>query len=149
MSMYAIKTTASHEETVADMVTNRGLSGVHAALAPDQMTSYVIVEADSQGDVERAIDEVPHARKVLDGETSMAEVEGFLQPASDVEGLEEGAVVSLTDGPFQGEKAKITEVDSSNERATVELYEATVPIPVEVRGDQLRVLDKEEWNEDE
>jgi transcriptional antiterminator NusG len=27
---------------------------------------------------------------------------------------------------------------------TVELYEATVPIPVTVRGDQIRVLDSEE-----
>jgi transcriptional antiterminator NusG len=148
MSLYAIKTTASHEETVADMVTNRGVQGIHAALAPDQMTSYVIVEAESRGEIDRAIDEIPHARKVLEGETAMAEVEGFLQPTSDVEGLEEGAVVRVTDGPFQGEKAKITEIDGSNERATVELYEATVPIPVEVRGDQLRVLDKDEWDKD-
>lgn len=147
MGLYAVKTTASHEGTVADMVTNRGQDRIHAALAPDQMTAYVVVEAESRGDVKRAIDEVPHAQKVLEGQTSMKEVQSFLEPTSDVEGLEEGAVVRLTDGPFQGEKAKITEVDGSNERATVELYEATVPIPVEVRGDQLRVLDKDEWND--
>lgn len=144
MPLYAIKTTASHENTVADMVTNRGYEEIHAAMAPDQMTSYTIVEAENRGVVERSIEEVPHARKVLEGTTSMSEVDRFLEERSDVEGLKEGAVVRLTDGPFQGEKAKITEIDESNERATVELYEATVPIPVDVRGDQLRVLDKDE-----
>lgn len=149
MGLYAVKTTASHEETVAGMLTNRGAGEIYAALAPDQMTAYVVVEAESRGVVKRTIKEIPHAQKVLEGETSMKEVEGFLEPASDVEGLEEGAVVRLTDGPFQGDKAKITDIDGTNERVTVELYEATVPIPVEVRGDQLRVLDKDEWNEEE
>lgn len=147
MGLYAVKTTASHEGTVVNMITNKGYQEIHAALAPEQMTAYVVVEAEDRNYVERAVEEIPHANKVLQGETSMSEVETFLEPASDVEGLEEGAVVRLTGGPFQGEKAKITEVDDSNERATVELYEATVPIPVEVRGDQLRVLDKDEWNE--
>lgn len=149
MPLYAVQTTASHEGTVADMVANKGFEDVHAAIAPEQMTSYMIVEAESRGSVKRAIEEIPHARKVLEGETPMAEVEDFLEPTSDVEDLQEGAVVRLTDGPFSGEKAKITEIDDSNERATVELYEATVPIPVEVRGDQLRVLDKDEWNEED
>lgn len=147
MTLYAVQTTASNEGTVASMVANKGFEDIHAAIAPEQMTSYLIVEAESRGAVERAIEEIPHARKVLEGETPMSEVESFLEPASDVEDLQEGAVVQLTDGPFSGEKAKITEIDGSNERATVELYEATVPIPVEVRGDQLRVLDKDEWNE--
>lgn len=148
MPLYAVKTTANQEDTVASMIINRGFDEIHAAVAPDNMTSYLIVEADKKEFVERAIEEVPQSRKVLDGDVSMTEIESHLTPASDVEGLEEGAVVRLTDGPFQGEKAKITDIDDANERATVELYEATVPIPVDVRGDQLRVLDKEEWDEE-
>ena len=147
MPLFAVKTTASQEQTSADMIGGRGHEGIHAALAPEDMTSYIIVEADSKGIVDRAIDEVPHANKVLGGETSMAEVESFLEPASDVEGISEGAVVRLTGGPFQGDKAKVTDIDDSNEKVTVEMFDATVPIPVEVRGDQLRVLDKDEWNE--
>ncbi len=144
MALFAIKTTASHEQTVAEMVANRGLEGIHASLAPEQMVSYVIVEADELGDVERAVEEVPHARKVLPQKTSISEVEQFLEPASDVKGITEGSVVELTGGPFQGDKAKVDKVDEANERVTVTLYENTVPIPVEVRGDQMRVLDKDE-----
>ena len=35
MGMYAVKTTASQERTVADMIMNREESSVHAALAPN------------------------------------------------------------------------------------------------------------------
>lgn len=148
MGLYAVQTTKSHETTVADMITNRGIDDIHAALAPEQMVSYVIVESENPDIVERAIEEVPHARKVLKEKTSMAEVEGFLEPTSDVEGVNEGDIVELTSGPFQGEKAQIQKIDESNERVTVEMLEATVPIPVEVRGDQLRVLDSDERGED-
>jgi transcriptional antiterminator NusG len=75
----------------------------------------------------------------------MAEVESFLEPTSDVEGISEGAIVELTGGPFSGDKAKVTDIDDSNEKVTVEMLDSTVPIPVQVRGDQIRVLDKDEW----
>ena len=48
MSVYAVKTTASQERTVADMIMNREAEDIHAALAPDSLTSYVMVEADDR-----------------------------------------------------------------------------------------------------
>lgn len=147
MGIYVVKTTAGREETVANMITERGYDEIHASLTPDKMRGYIFVESDSKGVVERAIDNIPNAQKMIEDETSMSEIEHFLEPASDVQDLKEDAVVRVTGGPFQGEKARVTEIDSSNERATVELYDATVPIPVEVRGDQLRVLDKQDDDE--
>lgn len=145
MALFGVKTTASQERTCAEMITSRGLDDIHAALAPDKMTSYIIVEAEDVHAIEKAIEEVPHANSVIQGQTSMSSIENFLEPTSDVEGVSEGAVVELTGGPFSGDKAKVTEIDSANEKVTVEMLDATVPIPVQVRGDQIRVLDKEEW----
>jgi transcriptional antiterminator NusG len=146
MPLYAVQTKKSYEQTAADMITNNDTSGdVYAALSPESMISYIIVEADNEHAIENTLDDIPHARKVLPSETSMAEIEQFLTPTSDVKGVSEGAVVELTDGPFQGDKAKVTKIAESSERVTVELYESTVPIPVEVRGDQIRVLDQDEW----
>jgi len=144
MSLYAVQTTASREQTAAELIGNSPIDGIHAALTPESMTSYIIVEADSKSDVSLAIEDVPHARKVLDKETGLMEIEQFLTPTNDVEGIKEDAVIELTEGPFKGEKAKVTKVTESSERVTVELYDATVPIPVEVRGDQIRVLDQED-----
>jgi transcriptional antiterminator NusG len=144
MGIFAVKTTASQERTVADMIMEREDDRIYAALAPDSLTSYVMVEAESAGIVERYLDEIPHARNVVPGMSDLSEVEHFLSPTPDVEGIAEGDIVELVSGPFKGEKARVQRIDEGKDQVTVELYEATVPIPVTVRGDQIRVLDSEE-----
>jgi transcriptional antiterminator NusG len=149
MPIFAVKTTASQERTVADMIANREEAEIHAVLAPDSLTSYVMVEADGNAVIERVLDEIPHARGLVGsggaaGQSSMAEVEHFLSPTPDVEGIAEGDIVELVSGPFKGEKARVQRIDEGKDQVTVELYEATVPIPVTVRGDQIRVLDSDE-----
>ncbi|GAA0244380.1 transcription elongation factor Spt5 [Haladaptatus pallidirubidus] len=144
MSIYAVKTTASQERTVADMIVNREEPEIHAVLAPDSLTSYVMVEADDDAVISRVLEEIPHARSMVPGVSSISEVEHFLSPTPDVEGIAEGDIVELIAGPFKGEKAQVQRIDEGKDQVTVELYEATVPIPVTVRGDQIRVLDSEE-----
>ncbi|MFB6220408.1 MAG: transcription elongation factor Spt5 [Halolamina sp.] len=144
MSIYAVKTTASQEETVADMIASKEMPEIHAVLAPDSLTSYVMVEAEDDSIIERILEEIPHARGMVPGTSSMTEVEHFLSPTPDVEGIAEGDIVELIAGPFKGEKARVQRIDEGKDQVTVELYEATVPIPVTVRGDQIRVLDSEE-----
>src|SRR6056297_3316774 len=144
MGMYAVKTTASQEQTVADMIANREEPSIHAVLAPESLTSYVMVEADDNAVFERVLDEIPHARSVVPGVSDISEVEHFLSPKPDVEGIAEGDIVELIAGPFKGEKARVQRIDEGKDQVTVELYEATVPIPVTVRGDQIRVLDSDE-----
>jgi len=74
--------------------------------------------------------------------SSFAEVEHFLEPKAVVSGIDEGTIVELTAGPFKGEKAVVKRVDQSKEEITLELYECMVPIPITVRGDNVRVIDK-------
>ena len=144
MGIYAVKTTASQERTVADMIVNREEPEIHAVLAPDSLTSYVMVEADDDAVIGRVLEEIPHARSMVPGKSDIAEVEHFLSPTPDVEGIAESDIVELIAGPFKGEKAQVQRIDEGKDQVTVELYEATVPIPVTVRGDQIRVLDSEE-----
>ena len=144
MPMFAVKTTASQERTVADMVADKEEDAIHAVLAPDQLTSYVMVEADDNSSLSLVLEEIPHARSIVPGQSDLSEVEHFLSPKPDVEGIAEGDIVELVAGPFKGEKAQVQRIDEGKDQVTVELYEATVPIPVTVRGDQIRVLDSDE-----
>ncbi|MEF8771330.1 transcription elongation factor Spt5 [Halodesulfurarchaeum sp.] len=144
MSIFAVKTTASQEQTVASMIANREEDKVHAVLAPESLTSYVMVEAEDTGVLERVLEDIPHARSIVPGDSGISEVEHFLSPKPDVEGIAESDIVELIAGPFKGEKAQVQRIDEGKDQVTVELYEATVPIPVTVRGDQIRVLDSDE-----
>jgi hypothetical protein len=55
-----------------------------------------------------------------------------------------GDTVELVSGPFRGERARVIRVDGRKGELTVELSEATVPIPVTVRCDSVKVIQKRE-----
>jgi transcriptional antiterminator NusG len=145
--VYAIKTTAKQERTVADniekAVREHSEIRVVAIMVPDELRGYVLVESpDEIARIEQLVEMVPHARVVLHGETSFGEVQHFLSPKPVVSGIEEGTIVELIAGPFKGEKAIVKRVDIGKEEITVELYESMVPIPITVRGDNVRVIDR-------
>ena len=77
------------------------------------------------------------------GTVSLEELTPHLTPPPAVTGIEEGNIVEVISGPFKGEKARVQRIDQAKEEVTVELFEAMVPIPITVRGDHVRVLEKE------
>jgi transcriptional antiterminator NusG len=145
--IFVIKTTANQERTVANLiekVTKKEHLGIHAVLAPDELKGYVLVEAATPEDVDQVIQNVPHARTMIKGQSSFDEISHFLTPKLTVTGITEGCIVELISGPFKGEKARVKRIDATHEEITVELFEAMVPIPVTVRGDNVRILRRED-----
>ncbi len=146
-AIFAVKTTANQERSVANliaMVTRKENYDIRSVLVPEELKGYVLVESPMMEIVEQAIQNIPHAKAVVRGASSIAEVQHFLAPKPTVTGISEGDIVELTAGPFKGEKARVKRIDEAKEEITVELSEAMVPIPVTVRGDIVRVLSKEE-----
>jgi transcriptional antiterminator NusG len=146
-AIFAVKTTANQERSVANMiamVTRKEQLDIRSVLVPEELKGYVLVEPPMLEIVEQAITNIPHAKAVVRGASSIAEVQHFLAPKPTVTGISEGDIVELTAGPFKGEKARVKRIDEAKEEITVELSEAMVPIPVTVRGDIVRVLSKEE-----
>jgi len=147
--VYAVKTTAKQERTVADNIekVTREQKDIHvtAVMVPEELKGYVLVESpDSLARMEQLVELIPHARAVVRGSTSLAEVEHFLVPKPVVSGITEGTIVEIIAGPFKGEKAVVKRIDSGKEEITVELYESMVPIPITVRGDSVRVVERSE-----
>jgi transcription termination/antitermination protein NusG len=146
-SIYVVKTTANQERSVANLIAQiarKDKYDIRALLVPDVLKGYVLVESPAPEIVDQAIQGVPHARSVIKGASSIEEVEHFLTPKPAVIGITEGSVVELISGPFKGEMARVKRVDTTKEEITVELFEAMVPIPITVRGDNVRVLSKDE-----
>lgn len=140
MAFFAVKTNANSEHRVANAVADMWDPPVHSVLCPQSMTGYVIIEADTVSDVEQVVVDVAAAKSVLPGETSWSEVKGFLSPKSSLEGITEGDTVRILKGSFEGDTAEVKKLNHDAEKATVELIDAVVPIPVELPGDQLRKI---------
>ncbi len=146
-SILAVKTSIGHEKTVADSIASRAKPkpsiGVFSVLSPATIRGYVFVEAMNTDGLRDLVKGVRRTRGIVKGETTFAEIEHFLTPKPAVSGIVEGDIVELIAGPFKGEKARVQQIDHNKEEITVELFEAMVPIPVTIRGDHVRVLEKE------
>ncbi len=144
-AVLAIKTSRGYEREVADTLLARAEEKpdvVFAMLVPSSLRGYVFAEGMSFEGVREMLKGIRKARGLVEGETTLKEVEPLLVPKVTVEGFVEGAIVELISGPFKGEKARVKKIDQAKEEITVELIEAVVPIPVTVRGDHVRMLEK-------
>lgn len=157
--IYAIKTSIGHEKTVADGIAikaKREKVEVYSILSPAPMRGYVYLEGVNPDRLTDLVKGVKRARGMVrargsedpaDSAIKIQEIEHFLEPKPLVSGIVEGNIVEITQGPFKGEKARVTQIDESKEEITVELIEAMISIPITVRGDAVRVLEKEEGEE--
>jgi transcription termination/antitermination protein NusG len=144
-AVLAIKSSRGYEREVADTLLARAEEKpdvVFSLLVPAALRGYVFAEGMSAEGVREMLKGIRKARGLVDGETTLHEVEPLLVPRVTVEGFVEGAIVELIAGPFKGEKARVRKIDQGKEEITVELIEAVVPIPVTVRGDHVRMLEK-------
>jgi transcriptional antiterminator NusG len=156
--IYTIKTTIGQEKNVADAISHRARDKgeIVSILSPMGLRGYIFVEGFDGRIIEMLISGIKHCRglvkrkvvkdgKLVDeyGVTPLMEIEPFLTPKPLVTGINEGDIVELIAGPFKGEKGRVKHIDVAKEEITVELIEALVPIPVTVRGDHVRVLERE------
>jgi transcriptional antiterminator NusG len=145
-SILAVKTAIGQEREVADSIAAKaktGKLGIYSILIPSTIRGYVFLEAMNTDKIENAVRTVRKTHGLVKGETSLEEVTHFLTPKPTVSGIVEGDIVELISGPFKGEKARVQRIDHSKEEITVELFEAVVPIPVTIRGDHVRVIEKD------
>ena len=125
--IFIVKTQVGQEENVANMFEKAAKrSGkIAAILAPKELRGYIFVESEDINLIKTLIRHMKYARDVLEKDIKIEEIE-------------------LVSGPFKGEKAKVTRIDDTKEEITVELLDAMVPIPITVRGEQVRILKKKE-----
>ena len=152
-SIMVLKTQIDQERSVADTLDLKAVAeaqsnstkpkDIYAILSPAGLRGYVFVEGMNTDRLREKTRDIKKARSFIDGETDIEEVGPYLVPMSAVVGIVEGDIVELVNGPFKGEKARVQQIDPAKEEITVELIEAMVPIPVTVKGDSVRVIEKE------
>lgn len=147
-SIFALRTTISQEKSVAALIEKRvegnPSTNIKAILAPESLSGYLFVEAPSQREVNRIITGIPHVRGKVVGKINIEELDDFLIPKPSIEGINKGDIVEIVGGPFKGEKAKVTRIDTDKGEVVIELIEATNPIPVKVNADYVKLVEKGE-----
>lgn len=168
-----LKTQVGQERRVIEMLGNKARRfgiPMMSLLAPQELRGYIFIETTDPLAVQKGIRGVSYARSLVTRDEEVRDEQGnfvkdrrgkivterkpvdtpfneiahFLTPVSAVAKIGGGDIVELVSGPFRGEKAKVTRVDDSREEITVELIDSMVPIPITVKGEHVRVLEKGE-----
>jgi transcriptional antiterminator NusG len=145
--IFTIKTQVGKEQNTADMINSRAAKSkikIPSILVTPELRGYLFIEAYDKERIKEMIKTISYARNILEGEIPLEQIKHFLVPASAVAKITEGDVVEMVSGPFRGETAKVTHIDDTKEEITVELFESVVPIPITVRGEQVRVIKRKE-----
>lgn len=156
--IFTLRTSIGYEKSVAESIIPRAkrTNVIYSILCPETVRGYIFIEASDGDALRKILRGFAHTRELIRtkvkkdgkiievyGTTSFSEIEHFLTPKLLVAGITEGDIVEIITSPFKGEKARVKSIDETKEEITVELLESTVPIPVTLKGDQVRVLDKE------
>ena len=143
MTIYAIRTTSGREDMVIDImatkIKNSGLD-VKTVFHPAEIKGYVFAEGTS-GAVHKAVQGLMHIRGVIDKPVPLDDIKHFLETErKDRIRPEETNIVEIIGGPFKGEKGKITRVDSVKDEVTIELLDASIPIPVTIATEFIKII---------
>lgn len=150
MAMLTLRTTIGREKTVMRDIHERVKGGnyeIKAMTHPEELKGYVIIEGKEK-DIRKLVRKVRHAKGIISEPVEMEDINKFLKSKEIEIEVERDDIVEVIGGPLKGEKGKVTRVDESNSEVTLELLEATVPIPVTVGVESVKVLESKSEGEE-
>jgi len=150
--IFILKVSANKEDQVLDLVADRvekKALNIFSIARPHGLRGYVLIEADSRETAESASYDLPYVKNLLPKIVNYEEIKNMITPEVAAINIEKGDIVEIIAEPFKKEKAKVVRVDKGKEEVVVELLEATVPIPITVKLDNVKVIrrEKEELKE--
>ena len=141
---FIVKTSIGYEKIVADAINHRSKNEkvIVSVLFPERLRGYLFVEATSEDNLKRIVKTMTGVRKVLHGELPFEGIESFFKLKPFVLTLNEGDIVNVVSPLFKNEKARIIRVNNEKEEVIVELLNVAIPVPITMKADYVRVIEK-------
>lgn len=142
MTIYTLRTTSGREDIVADMMLSKIRADsldIKAIVHPAELKGYIFIEG-GLGDIHKAIHGMLHIRGLIEKPVKMEEIQHFLDTKKAKIVVDKADIVEIIGGPFKGEKGKIERIDKAKDEVTVELLEASVPIPVTIATEFVKLV---------
>jgi transcription termination/antitermination protein NusG len=145
--IFIIKVTTNKEERAVDMISDRATKknlNVYSVLRPHGLRGYIFLEAEDRESAEEAVFNLPYVKGIIGKTIDYSEIQGMVQPTIETVSIKEGDIVEMIGSTLKGEKAKVLRIDKQKEEVVVSLFGAVVPLPVTVKIDNVKVIRREE-----
>lgn len=149
--IFIVKVTTNKEDKVVEMISSRAVKNninIFSVIRPHGLKGYIIIESVDRESAEEASFNLPYVKGIIKKTVSYDEVKNMLEPKVEDYNIEEGDIVEIIGQTFKGEKAKVTSVNKSKGEIVVSLLGASVPIPVTVKIDNVKVIRREKEGEE-
>lgn len=149
--IFIIKVTTNKEDKAVEMISDRAVKkslGIYAVVKPHGLKGYIILEAADRDSAEEAAFNLPYVKGIIGKTVSYEEIKNMIEPKVEDINIEIGDIVEIIGQTFKGEKAKVTRIDRQKGEVVVSLLGAAVPIPVTVKIDNIKVIRREEQEEE-
>lgn len=148
--IFVVKVTTNKEDKALDMIAdkvNKKNINIFSLARPHGLRGYVLLEAPDRENAEEAVFNLPYVKGIIPKVIKYDDVKAMLEPVTADIKIEKNDIVEIIAEPFKKEKAKVVRVDKAKGEAVVSLLGAVVPIPVTVKLDNLRVIRREDEEE--
>ncbi|MBN2330852.1 MAG: transcription elongation factor Spt5 [Candidatus Aenigmarchaeota archaeon] len=142
--IYTLRTTSGREDIVMDMISSRVKAeklDVKAVIHPAELKGYIFIEGGT-ADIHKSLRGVMHTKGLIETPVRMIDIQHFLETKTAEIKISEEDVVEIVGGPFKGERGKITRIDKTKNEVTIELLEASIPIPVTIAMEFIKIIKK-------
>ena len=150
--IFIIKVTTNKEEKAVDMIADRAEKknlNTYAVLRPHGLRGYILIEAEDRESAEESVFNLPYVKGIVGKTITYEEIKNMVEPSVATVSIKEGDIVEIIAEPFKKEKAKVLRIDKQKEEVVVSLLGAVVPLPVTIKMDNVRVIRREEGEEEE
>jgi len=143
--IFTVRTTVGQERVVIDILHHRikeeGLP-VYSLVEMADLKGYILIEAQEEKTVELLIHNVPHIKggQMVAGNINIKEIAGILESRPLMSSIKPGQTVEIILGPFKGSRAKVTRVNVAKEEVVIELFDATVKVPITMKAENIKLL---------
>jgi len=145
--LFIIKVTTNKEDRAVDMIAERAQKksiNVFSIIRAHGLKGYVILEAADRESAEEAAFNLPYVKGIIGKTVTYEEIRNMIEPKAEDYHIEVGDIVEMIAEPFKNEQAKVTRVDKQKGEVVVSLLGASVPIPVTVKIDNVKVIRRED-----
>ena len=149
--IFIIKVTTNKEERAVDMISDRVEKkelDVFSVSRPHGLRGYILLEAEDRDSAEEAVFNLPYIKGIIGKTIGYEEIKNMIEPSVTAVSIKDGDIVEIISEPFKKEKAKVLRIDKQKEEVVVSLLGAVVPLPVTIKLDNVKVIRREE-DEDE
>jgi len=150
--IFIIKVITNKEERAIEMIFERAEKknlNVFSVSRPHGLRGYILLEAEDRESAEEAVFNLPYIKGIIGKTISYEEIKTMVEPSVISVSIKEGDIVEMIGSTFKGEKAKVLRVDKQKEEVVVSLLGAAVSFPVTVKIDNVKVIRREEDEEDD